>query len=80
MVWFARSLLPLALLSATGLFFVHDFGRDVRAAFLFDVDDARVLIALQYHFLMTCGQHVVRKCSFCVQGTTLAKNAFVNSS
>ena len=53
---------------------------------VFDVNDARFLIALQYHFLMTCGQHVVRKRSFCVtrlvplQGTTLAKNAFVNPS
>ena len=47
-------------------FFAHDFGWDVRAGFVFDVDDARFLAALQHHFLMACGQHVVRKCSFCV--------------
>ena len=50
-------------------FFLHDFGWDVRAGFMFDVDDARFLVALQYHFLMTCGQHVVRECSFCVTMT-----------
>ena len=50
-------------------FFVHDFGWDVRAGFVFGVDDARFLIALQYHFLMTRGQHVVRECSFCVTMT-----------
>ena len=50
-------------------FFVHDFGWDVRVVFLFDVDDARFLVALQCHFLMTCGQHIVRKCSFCVTMT-----------
>ena len=43
-------------------FFVHDFGWNVRARFVFDVDDARFLLPLQYHFLMTCGQHIVRKC------------------
>ena len=31
-------------------FFVHGFGRDVGAGFVFDVDDARFLVALQYHF------------------------------
>ena len=36
---------------------------------MFDVDDARWLVALQYHFLITCGQHIVRKCSFCVTTT-----------
>ena len=36
---------------------------------MFDVDDARFLVALQGHFLMTCGQHVVRKCQFCVTMT-----------
>ena len=53
-------MLPLALLSPTGLFVVRDFGWDVRAGFVFDVDDARFLLALQYHFLMSGGQHVVR--------------------
>ena len=28
----------------------HDFSWDVRATFVFDVDDARFLVALQYHF------------------------------
>ena len=46
-------------------FFEHDFGCDVRAGFVFDVDDTRFLVAVQNHFLMTCGQHVVRECSFC---------------
>ena len=32
-------------------FFVHDFGWDVRAGFVFDVDDARFLVALQYNTL-----------------------------
>ena len=50
-------------------FFVHDSGWDVRAGFVFDVDNARLLIALQYHFLMIYGQHVVRKCFFCVTMT-----------
>ena len=50
-------------------FFVHDFGWNVRARFVFGVDDARFMVALQYHFLMTCGQHVVRECSFCVTMT-----------
>ena len=45
-------------------FFVHDFGWDVRASFVFDVDDSRFLVALQYHFLMTCGQHVVAQVLF----------------
>ena len=67
-------------------FFVHDFGWDVRARFVFDVDDARFLIALQYHFLMTSGKHVVRDCSFCVTMTrafaryNVGKNGFVNPS
>ena len=50
-------------------FFVHDFGWDVRANFVFDVDDAGFLLALQHHFPMTCGQNVVCKCSFCVTMT-----------
>ena len=50
-------------------FFVHDFCWNVRGSFVFDVDDARFMVALQYHFLMTCGQHVVRECSFCVTMT-----------
>ena len=50
-------------------FFAHDFGGDVRASFVFNVDDARSLVNLQYHFLMTCGQHVVRECLFCVTMT-----------
>ena len=56
------------------------------AGFVFDVGDARFLVTLQYHFLTTCGQHVVRKCYFCVTMTRafarykLAKNAFVNPS
>ena len=33
---------------------------------VFDVNDAKFLVALHCHFLMTCGQHVVRECSFCV--------------
>ena len=41
--------------------FVHDFGWNVRAGFVFDVDDTRFLVALQYHFLMTFGQHGVRR-------------------
>ena len=67
--------------------FLHDFGWDVRAGFVFDVDDARFLIALLYHFVMTCGQHVVLKRSFCVtmsrafaKHNALAKNASVNPS
>ena len=60
MVWFGRSMLPLAFVSDWT--FVRDFGWDVRASFVFDVDDAW----LQYHFPMTCGQ---RKCSFCVTMT-----------
>ena len=48
---------------------VHDFGWDVRATFVFDVDDARFLVALQCHFLVTCVQHVVGECSFCVTMT-----------
>ena len=39
------------------------------AGFVLDVDDARFLVTLQYHCLMTCGQHVVRECSFCVTMT-----------
>ena len=66
-------MLPLALLSPTGLFFVHDFGWDVRASFVFDVDDARFLIALQVLFLR---DHDSCLCK--VQ--TLAKNAFVSES
>ena len=38
-------------------------------AFVFDVDDARFLVALQYDFLMTCRPHVERECSFCVTMT-----------
>ena len=41
----------------------------MRVNFVFDVGDVRFLIALQYHFLMTCGQHVVRKCSLCITMT-----------
>ena len=33
---------------------------------VFDVNDAKFLVALHCHFLMICGQHVVRECSFCV--------------
>ena len=48
MVWLARSMLPLELLSPTALF-VHGFFWDVRASFVSDVDgDARFLVALQY--------------------------------
>ena len=66
MVWFARSMLPLELLSPTGLsWYTISVGMCV-PALCWDVDDARFLVALQYHFLMTCGQHVVRMCSFCV--------------
>ena len=61
MVWFAAV--------SNWAFFEHDFGWDVRAGFVFDVDDARFLVALQYHYLMTCGQNVVRECSFCVTTT-----------
>ena len=46
-------------------FFVNAFGWDVRVRFVFDVNDARFLVALQRQFLMTCGQHIVRQCSFC---------------
>ena len=55
-------MLPLALLSPTGL---SSYTADIE----FDVDDSRILVALQYHFLVTCGQHVVRECSFCVTMT-----------
>ena len=54
--------------------------------FVFDVDDAQFLISLQYHFLMTGGQHVVRECSCCVTMTcafaryNVGKNGFVNPS
>ena len=84
MVWFARPMLPLSFLSPTGLSsYTISVGMCVP-----DVDDVRFLFALQFHFLMTCGQHIVRESShFCVtmtrafaQGTTLAKNAFVNPS
>ena len=69
MVWFARSMLPLALLSPTGLSLdTISVGMCVPALCV-DVDDARFLVALQYHFLMTCGQHVVRGCSFRVTMT-----------
>ena len=44
-------------------FSAHDFSWDVRVSFVFDVDDARFLVALQYHFLMT------REFSFCVTTT-----------
>ena len=58
MVWLARSMLPLALLSPTGLSsYTISVGMCV-PAFVFDVDEARVLVALQYHFLVTCGNHV----------------------
>ena len=49
--------------------FVHDCGWDVCARFVFHVNDARLLIALQYHILMTCGQHVLRERSLCVTMT-----------
>ena len=45
---------------------VHDCGWDVRAGIVFDVDDARFLIALKYHVQMTCEKHVVGECSFCI--------------
>ena len=54
MVWFARSMPPVGVTVSNWALFVHDFGWDVRACFAFDVDDARFLVALQYHFLMTC--------------------------
>ena len=58
--------------------FVHDFGWDVRAGVVFDVDDARFWVTLQYHFFMTCGQHVLRECFFCVT-MTLAFAKYVPS-
>ena len=64
----ARSMLTLEVVS-DWIFFVQAFGWDVRTSFVSHVDDARFLIALQYHFLMTCGQPVVRKCSFCLTMT-----------
>ena len=39
---------------------------DVFATFEFNVNDAQLLVALWYHILMTCGQHVLRECSLCV--------------
>ena len=39
-------MLPLALLSPTGLSSCTIFDRNVRASFVFDVDDARLLVAL----------------------------------
>ena len=63
-------------------FFVHDFSWDMRSSFVFDVDDARFLVAVQNHFLMTCGQHVLckrfflrKRDSWPSKGTTLTKNA-----
>ena len=56
-------------LAPTGLSSYTIFCWDVRAGFEFDVDDARFLIALQYHCLTTCGQYVVGECSFCVTMT-----------
>ena len=75
MVWFVRSMLPLALPSPTGIspYTISDGMR--RASFVFDVDDTRFpgRSALQYHFL--------RNHDSCLcKNTTLAKNAFVNAS
>ena len=49
--------------------FVDDCSFDVRAGFVFDVDGARFLVALQYHFLMARCKHVVGRCSFYVTMT-----------
>ena len=66
--------LPLELVSSTGALFVDDCSFNVRAGFVFGVDDARFLVALQYHFLMARCKHVLGKCSFCVTMTrALAK-------
>ena len=69
MVRMAHSMLPFALLSPTGLSSCTISVGNVRASFVFDVDDARFLVALQCHFLMTRGQHVVCECSFWVTVT-----------
>ena len=64
MVWFRSPVLPLALLTPTGLSsYTISVGMCVPT--VFDVNDAKFLVALHCHFLMTCGQHVVRECSFC---------------
>ena len=66
-------MLPLALLSPTGLSsYTISVGMRVLALF-FDVDDAWFLVALKKHFLMTCGQHVVRKCFLRSHGWCLFK-------
>ena len=62
-------MLPLELLVSDGTFFVDDVGWDVRAGFVFDVDDAWFLVASQCHFLMASGQHVEGECFFCVTVT-----------
>ena len=59
MVWFDRSMLPLALLSPTGLSSNTISVGTCVPGFVFDVDDARFLVALQYHFLMACGQYTL---------------------
>ena len=41
---------------------------------VFDVFDAKFLVALHCHHLMICGQHVVRECSFCVTMSLPAMN------
>ena len=69
MVWFTSLNATVGVAVSDWTFFVHDFGWDVRANFVFDVDDAGFLLALQHHFPMTCGQNVVCKCSFCVTMT-----------
>ena len=62
-------MLPFALLSPTGLSSHTISVGTCVPAFVFDVDDARFLVALQYHFLMTRGQHIVGECSFSIAMT-----------
>ena len=65
--------------------FAHDFGSDVRAGFVFDVDDARFLIALSLSdvpWTTRCGRVLFLRnhdSCFC-KVSTIAKNAFVSPS
>ena len=52
-----------------GTFFLDGFGWDVRASFVFDVDDDWFLVALSYLILMTSGEHFERECSISVTVT-----------
>ena len=62
-------MLPFALLSPPGLSPCTISVGDVRGCFVFDVDDAWFLVALQDDFLMTRGQNAVCERSFCVAVT-----------